>query len=154
MFADMEALLADLSPRLRDWLGELSVVHDQVHGFEPTLVANGELERLEKMKSHPEEMRRNTHPAIGVHPVTGRQYLGVDDCFVSRFVELAPVESDMLLRLLRALLREPRYQVRIHWQVDDLVVWDNVSTLHYAVGDYAEYRRMQRVTVARYHDSP
>ena len=154
IFADMEAVLADLSPRLRDWLDGLDVIHDEVHGFEPTLVANGEFERLENMKAHPEAMRRNTHPAIGVHPVTGRRYLGVDDCFVSCFVELAPRESDMLLRLLRAQLKEPRYHVRIRWEVDDLVVWDNVSTLHYAVGDYSEYRRMQRVTVARYHDSP
>lgn len=152
LFADMEAVLADLSPRLRDWLESLSVVHDQVHGFAPTLIANDEHERLEKMKSHPEELRRNTHPAVGVHPLTGRRYLGVDDCFVSHFVELAPVESDMLLRLLRARLKEPRYHLRIHWEVDDLVVWDNVSTLHFAVGDYGEYRRMQRVTVARYHD--
>ena len=151
MFADMEAVLDDLSPPLRSLLEGLTVVHDQLHGFEPTLRANDELERLEKMRAHPPELRRNTHPAIGVHPLTGRRYLGVDDCFVTHFVELAAAESDMLLKLLRDRLKLPRYHVRIHWAVDDLVIWDNVSTLHYAVGDYSEYRRMHRVTVSRYH---
>ncbi len=151
MFADMEAVFADLSPPLRGLLEGLNAVHDQLHGFEPTLVANKEFERLEKMRSHPVEIRRNEHPAVGVHPVTGRNYLGVDDCFVTHFVELAAAESEMLLKLLREQLKLPRYQLRVHWQVDDLVIWDNVSTLHYAVGDYDAYRKMHRVTVGRYY---
>lgn len=151
MFADMEAVLADLSPPLRSLLEGLTVVHDQLHGFEPTLLANREFERLEKMRSHPLELRRNLHPAVGTHPLTGRRYLGVDDCFATHFVELAAAESDMLLKLLREQLKLPRYHLRVHWQVDDLVIWDNVSTLHYAVGDYDAYRKMHRVTVSRYH---
>ena len=151
LFADMEAVLDDLSPPLRAMLEGLTVVHDQLHGFAPALIANGEIERLEKIRNHPVEMRRNTHPAVGVHPLTGRRYLGVDECFVTHFVELAAAESDMLLKLLREQLKLPRYHLRVHWQVDDLVIWDNVSTLHYAVGDYDAYRRMHRVTVSRYH---
>ncbi len=150
MFADMEAVLEDLSPPLRSLLDNLTVVHDQLHGFEPTLLANNEFERLEKIRAHPPEMRRNTHPAVGTHPLTGRSYLGVDDCFATHFVELAAAESDMLLKLLREQLKLPRYHLRIHWAVDDLVIWDNVSTLHYAVGDYDAYRKMHRVTVSRY----
>ncbi|UCH41148.1 MAG: TauD/TfdA family dioxygenase [Gammaproteobacteria bacterium] len=153
MFADMEAVYADLSPPLQRMLEELSVVHDQVAGFTPTLLANNEIERLEKIRAHPEEMRRSVHPAIGMHPVSGKKYLGIDDCFVTRFIELSASESEGLLRLLRDRLKQPRYQVRIAWQADDLVIWDNVSTLHYAVGDYSEYRCMQRVTVSRYHDA-
>ncbi len=151
LFADMGAVFDDLSPPLQALLEGLSVVHDQLHGFAPALTANGEFERLEKIRNHPVEMRRNTHPAVGVHPLTGRRYLGVDECFVTHFVELAAAESDMLLKLLREQLKLPRYQLRVHWQVDDLVIWDNVSTLHYAVGDFDAYRKMHRVTVSRYH---
>ncbi len=153
MFANMAAILEDLSPPLRDLLQQLTVVHDQVRGFAPTLLDNREYERLENMRAKPESLRRNVHPAVGVHPLTGDAYLGVDCCFVSHFVELERNESDALLGLLRDLIREPRYQVRVAWQADDLAIWDNVSTLHYAVGDYREYRRMQRVTVSRYHDA-
>ena len=153
MFVNMAAVLEDLSSPLRDLLENLSVVHDQVHGFAPTLLDNHEYERLEKMRAKPEQLRRNVHPAVDVHPLTGEAYLGIDCCFVSHFVELERRESDVLLRLLRDLIREPRYQLRVAWQPEDLAIWDNVSTLHYAVGDYTEYRRMQRVTVSRYHDS-
>lgn len=151
LFADMEAVLEDLSPPLRALLEGLSAVHDQLHGFAPALTANGEFERLEKIRSHPVELRRNTHPAVGVHPLSGRRYLGVDECFVTHFVELAAAESDMLLNLLREQLKLPRYHLRVHWRVDDLVIWDNVSTLHYAVGDFETFRKMHRVTVSRYH---
>ena len=152
LIANMEAALQDLSPSMSDLLGGLSAVHDMVEAFKPTLIANQEFERLEKMKAHPQDMRRAVHPAIGVHPITGAEYLAVDDCFVTHFVELEAAESAMLLRLLREHIKQPRYQLRVHWQVDDLVIWDNICTLHYAVADYAEYRRMQRVTVSRFHD--
>ncbi len=151
MFANMAAILDDLSAPLCEFLQSLSVVHDQVHGFAPTLLDNREYERLERMRAKPEALRRNVHPAVGIHPLTGEAFLGVDCCFASHFVELERNESDALLDMLRDLIREPRYQVRIAWQPDDLAIWDNVSTLHYAVGDYREYRRMQRVTVSRYH---
>lgn len=152
LFASMEAALEDLSPTLRNFLSGLSVVHDQVAGFTPTLLENNEIDRLEQIKAHPEEMRRAVHPAVCVHPITGREYLGIDDCFITHFVELEASESDALLRMLREHIKQPRYQVRVHWQPDDLVIWDNICTLHYAVGDYSEYRRMQRVTVRRFHD--
>jgi len=37
------------------------------------------------------------------------------------------------------------------WNVGDLAIWDNTCTLHLGVGDYDNYRRMQRVTVRRLH---
>lgn len=151
MFANMEAVFADLSAPMQELLESLTVVHDQVVGFEKTLRENNEFERLEKIRAQPESLRRNLHPAVGVHPLSGQKYLGIDDCFVSHFVELAAAESDALLRLLRGLIQQPRYQVRIGWQVNDLAIWDNICTLHFAVGDYTEYRRMQRVTVHRFH---
>ena len=74
-----------------------------------------------------------------------------NDCFVSHFVELSALESEGLLRMLREIIKQPKYQVRINWQVNDLAIWDNICTLHYAIGDYNEYRCMQRVTVSRFH---
>jgi len=151
MFANMQAVFEDLSPALQAMLEKLSVVHDQVTGFEKTLLQNSEYERLDKIKNQPQELRRNIHPAVAVHPVSGKKYLGIDDCFVSHFVELSALESDGLLRMLREIIKQPKYHVRINWQINDLAIWDNICTLHYAVGDYTEYRCMQRVTVSRFY---
>ncbi len=46
LIADMEAAFDDLSPPLQALLRQLTVVHDLVHGLAPTLVANGEIERV------------------------------------------------------------------------------------------------------------
>ena len=153
MVANMQAVFEDLSLPLQAMLEQLTVVHDQVAGFEKTLVDNGEFERLDQIKARPASQRLNVHPAVGVHPLSGQKYLGIDDCFVSRLVELSAIESEGLLRMLREIIKQPRYQMRINWQPNDLAIWDNICTLHYAVGDYRDYRRMHRVTVSRFHNA-
>ena len=43
-----------------------------------------------------------------------------------------------------------RHVYRHSWRVGDLVIWDNCSTMHRAIFDYAlpQRRRMHRTTVA------
>jgi len=152
MFANLQAVYDDLSPEMQAFLEGLTAVHDMEAGFGRSLLRNGEHERLAAIRGLKEEDRTNVHPVVGIHPITGRKYLGIDDCFVSRIVELSDRESDGVLGMLRAIIKEPKYHLRIRWQPNDLGVWDNVSTQHIGVGDYNEYRRMHRVTVGRYHD--
>jgi taurine dioxygenase len=51
--------------------------------------------------------------------------------------ESAPV----LARLYRHATR-PEFCCRHRWLAGDLVVWDNRTTLHYAVNDYDGYDRL------------
>lgn len=88
------------------------------------------------------------HPLVVVHPVTGRRLLYVNPTFTSRIVELSKKESDALLRHLFEHLLKPEYQVRLKWCANDVAMWDNRATQHYATGDYyPEFRRMHRITV-------
>jgi alpha-ketoglutarate-dependent taurine dioxygenase len=49
---------------------------------------------------------------------------------------------------LEHYLDEPRFQIRWQWEQHDLVIWDEASTNHRALGDhYPRYRRMQRCSV-------
>ena len=62
--------------------------------------------------------------------------------------ELERAESDALLRFLFEHMNRPEFHVRFKWREDDLAIWDNRATQHYATGDYyPEYRRMHRITV-------
>ena len=89
-----------------------------------------------------------THPVIRTHPVSGRKALFVNEGFTTRIHELSARESEALLAFLYAHAGRPEFILRWHWQVDDVAVWDNRITQHYAVADYLPERRlMHRATV-------
>ena len=88
------------------------------------------------------------HPVIRVHPETGRKGLFVSAGFTRKIVELEAQESRALLDFLFTQSTRPEFCVRWHWQKDDLVIWDNRITQHYACDDYRPQRRvMHRATI-------
>ncbi|MDU6433557.1 MAG: taurine dioxygenase [Pantoea sp.] len=88
------------------------------------------------------------HPVIRTHPVSGRKALFVNEGFTTRIVELSEKESDAVLALLYAHAIKPEFQVRWRWQPNDVAIWDNRVTQHYANADYYPARRvMHRATV-------
>jgi taurine dioxygenase len=89
------------------------------------------------------------HPVVRRHPETGRRTLYVNAAFTDHIVGLDPDESAALLELLYRQASHPEYQCRWRWSVDDLAIWDNRATQHYAASDYWPQRRvMERITVA------
>jgi taurine dioxygenase len=94
---------------------------------------------------HPEQQAE--HPAVRVHPVTGRASLYVNRQFTSHFPQLRRGESDALLAYLLAFSEQPQFQCRYRWAPGGVGIWDNRCTQHYAVNDYNEPRLIQRVTV-------
>ncbi|TDV52542.1 taurine dioxygenase [Pseudomonas graminis] len=99
-----------------------------------------------------EETRRKnpplSHPVIRTHPVSGRRALFVNDGFTTRINELDAAESDAILKLLFAHSTRPEFTLRWRWQANDVAMWDNRVTQHYAVDDYRPQRRvMHRATI-------
>ena len=85
---------------------------------------------------------------VRVHPVSGRRVLYVNRQFCVRIKDLKSDESDALLEFLYRQATIPEYQLRVKWQPNTLVMWDNRSVQHYAAHDYYPARRtMERVTV-------
>ncbi|MEU0658507.1 TauD/TfdA dioxygenase family protein [Streptomyces lavendulocolor] len=91
------------------------------------------------------------HPAVRVHPETGERSLMLGG-FARSVDGYGPQAGRDLLRVLQEYATRPENTVRWRWQPGDLVIWDNQSTLHYAIHDYGDqHRRGERITVAGTH---
>ncbi|MCZ6763437.1 MAG: TauD/TfdA family dioxygenase [Alphaproteobacteria bacterium] len=88
------------------------------------------------------------HPIVRTHPATGKKGLFVNESMTTIIKDMDRRESDYILRYLFDHLRTPEFQYRHKWQVNDLAVWDNRASLHYALFDYRAHRLMHRVIIA------
>jgi alpha-ketoglutarate-dependent taurine dioxygenase len=91
---------------------------------------------------------RTAHPVVRVHPESGEKSLFLGG-FAQRIVGLSVSESRDLIRLFQSYVTRPENVVRVAWEPDQLVVFDNRITQHYAIDNYDGLpRRLHRVTVA------
>ncbi|MEU1004146.1 TauD/TfdA dioxygenase family protein [Streptomyces tibetensis] len=91
---------------------------------------------------------RTVHPVVRVHPLTGERGLFIGG-FAQRIVGLSAGESRKILDLLQAYVTRPENLLRHRWSPNQLVLFDNRITQHYAVDNYDGLpRRLHRVTVA------
>ena len=144
-FSSMSAAYRGLSERMKHYIHGLEAQHD----FKPfrslfgdSAAQRGKLRDLEDRFPNP------WHPVVRVHPVSGRRVLYVNPQFTLRIRDMKDDESQSLLNYLFARAHVPEYQLRVKWQPDTVVVWDNRSVQHYAPHDYYPQRRsMERVTI-------
>jgi taurine dioxygenase len=91
---------------------------------------------------------RTAHPVVRVHPLTGERGLFIGG-FAQRIVGLSVGESRRILDLLQAYVTRPENVLRHRWSPNQLVLFDNRITQHYAIDNYDGLpRRLNRVTVA------
>ncbi|MFJ3665172.1 TauD/TfdA dioxygenase family protein [Streptomyces sp. NPDC090106] len=91
---------------------------------------------------------RTAHPVVRVHPLTGERGLFIGG-FAQRIVGLSVGESRTVLDLLQSYVVRPEHILRHRWSPNQLVLFDNRITQHYAVDNYdRQARRLHRVTVA------
>lgn len=86
------------------------------------------------------------HPVILDHPVTGRKVLFLDEGYCCEIVGMPREEGQALLKELFAHMVKPQFVYRHNWRQGDVLIWDNVVTLHNAVKDYeaSDLRLMHR----------
>lgn len=136
-----------LSEPFKQLLSGLQAEHDFKKSFQEYKYRKSE-EEHERWKQAVAKNPPLLHPVIRTHPVSGRQALFVNEGFTTRIVGLSEKESDALLNFLFAHITKPEFQVRWRWQQDDLAIWDNRVTQHYANADYLPARRiMHRATI-------
>jgi len=147
-FCNMHAAYDELPPALKERLDGMTVLHDFNKFWERM--------RQEKGSTRPpltEAQRRAkppvSHPIFLTHPITGRKVLYANPGYSMRINELPPEESDRTLEFLFQHQLQDKFRYRHRWSVGDVLMWDNMGTIHNAVADYAphEHRLIKRCQV-------
>ncbi|WP_235901094.1 TauD/TfdA dioxygenase family protein [Pontixanthobacter aquaemixtae] len=89
------------------------------------------------------------HPVVIRHPQTGRKLLYVNGGFTIHFVGQTREESlPLLQKLLDAAVMDDN-RCRLQWEPGTVAIWDNRTSWHNAINDYAGHRReMHRITLS------
>jgi alpha-ketoglutarate-dependent 2,4-dichlorophenoxyacetate dioxygenase len=87
------------------------------------------------------------HPLVRTNPRTRRRSLYLAS-HASRIVDWPVPEGRLLLRDLIEHATQPRFVYRHRWRVGDLVIWDNLATMHRGrpYDDALHRRELRRVT--------
>src|SRR5574338_113264 len=125
------------------------------HSFNSSFAAAMPQEKRLAMKAQYPDAE---HPVVRTHPETGEKILFVN-AFTTHFVnyhtpshvrygqDYSKAGSD-LMQYLISQAYNPEYQVRWRWKPYSMAIWDNRSTQHYAVMDYAPcHRKMERAAI-------
>ena len=139
MFANMVLAYETLSDGMKKMLEGLHAIHTRARKF-----ANLSPERAAFLA----KLKPIAQPVVREHPETGKKTIFLGEK-VKQLVGFTPEESQPLIDFLNRHSTRPQFVYRHIWQQDDLVMWDNRSTLHLAVGDVndGDYRHMERTTV-------
>ncbi len=144
MHAAYDALPEDIKTRLAD----ATVTHD-FDKFWSMMVARPGSTR----KPMTEEQRAKRPPVVHklfmTHPITGRKVLYCNPGYAMRINELPEAESEAMLAFLFEHQLQDRFRYMHRWQVKDLLLWDNLGSIHQAIADYRpeEERLMLRCQV-------
>lgn len=159
LFASVAAAYDALPEDLKRRAAGLKALNSLEHTFDRnrkdtdirTEQSQPEAERVERTRVTAEQKKaaEAVHPVIRTHPVTGRKCLYVNDSTTIKIVDMPQREGEQLLSELRARCIRKDYVYRHNWRVGDLVMWDNCSSQHQAVPNYAPSQRrlMHRTTI-------
>ncbi len=138
-----------LSPGMQRLLDSLTVMHSAKRSYGPQgTYADDDLKGM-RINASEAALKETPHPCVRTHPETGRRILFVNWVYAIRFQDMTEEESAPLLDFLNRHSQRPEFQIRFRWTRGALAFWDNRSTQHLAINDYAGYRRvMDRVTIA------
>ena len=151
MWANMALAYDKLPEEIKTRIATLRARHSIEASFGAVMPAE---KRLALKAKYPDA----EHPVVRTHPETNEKVLFVN-AFTTHFTnyhtpvnvrygqDANPGAAD-LLRYLISQAFVPEYQVRWRWRPNSVAIWDNRSTQHYAVMDYAPcHRKMERAGI-------
>jgi taurine dioxygenase len=134
-FRNMHAAYADLPAEVRQRLEGRVAIHDFDKFWEMMRIRPGSI----RQPLTPEQRAKKPpvpQPIFRIHPVTGRRVLYCNPGYAMRIEGLEPAESDAMLAFLFAHQAQEKYLYSHGWTPGDVLMWDNIGTVHNAVADY------------------
>ena len=145
-FANSANAYQRLGPAMRERLGKLRSINSLSGVYASLHRAGAAKQRAPLTEAQKREVE---HPVIRTHPVTGEKCVYVSKAATLRILGLSEEESGALIDELSELIVRDDNVYTHRWAVGDVLIWDNCTTQHLAIGDYAlpQRRLMHRTTV-------
>lgn len=140
LWANTAAAYLDLPAPLRRVADELWATHSNAFDF-AAIVHPTEADRKFYLDFRSKRMLETDHPVVRVHPESGERTLVLGG-YVTRFVDIPKYDGQRLFDIFEHTITAPENTVRWHWNVGDVAIWDNCATMHCAVLDYGDQRRV------------
>jgi taurine dioxygenase len=154
-FRNMHAAYDELPDDLKHTLEGRTATHDFEKFWEVMRQRPGSrrapLTEEQKRKKPPV-----SQPLVRVHPLTGRRILYANPGYTMWIDGMDKQESGAILDYLFRHQERADFLYAHRWAVGDVLMWDNIGTVHNAVADYmpSEPRYMRRAQVMATLDYP
>ena len=147
-FCNMHAAFADLPNAWKDKLRGKTATHDFAKFWDNMRLKPGS----QRKPLTPEQRLAKppvSHPVVMIHPITRQEVLYLNPGYSIRINEMSQQESDEALAFLFEHQLNAAYQYKHEWKKGDVLMWDNMGTIHNAVADYlpTEHRYIKRCQV-------
>jgi taurine dioxygenase len=147
-FRNMHAAYDDLPADIKTRLKGRTATHDFAKFWDMMRARPGS----QRAPLTPEQRAKKppvSQPIFRTHPITGRTVLYCNPGYATRIDGMPEAESAELLRFLFEHQEQEKYFHAHRWTEGDVLMWDNIGTVHNAAADYRsdEPRYMRRLQV-------
>jgi taurine dioxygenase len=154
-FRNMHAAFDELPDEMKHKIEGRTATHDFEKFWEVMRLRPGS----QRARLTDEQKRKKppvSQPLVRIHPLTGRKVLYANPGYTMWIDEMDRIESDTILDYLFRHQERADFLYAHHWAVGDVLMWDNIGTVHNAVADYMpdEPRYMRRAQVMATLDYP
>ena len=150
LFANTEKSFAALPEDMKNRLRNLKVIHSaKIPYADDGFYALEKEERSMKILPSKEAKATFSHPMVKIHPETNKECLFINPVYTINIEGFSEDESQQLLWELYEHMIQDKFVYEHVWNEDMLIMWDNRTIMHQAMGGYDGYDRLlHRITLA------
>tara|TARA_B100001057_G_scaffold105972_3_gene103605 strand:- start:8751 stop:9584 length:834 start_codon:yes stop_codon:yes gene_type:complete len=150
LFANTERSFAALPEKMKNKLRNLKVIHSaKIPYADDGFYALEKEKRSMKILPSKEAKATYSHPMIKIHPETKKECMFINPVYTINIEGFSEDESQQLLWELYEHMIQDQFVYEHVWNEDMLIMWDNRTVMHQAMGGYDGYDRLlHRITLA------